>query len=560
MHRPSALRIGSACLAAAVWTAGCATGPAADPAWDTPLPPSRAATAAVASPAAPGRADSTEDYQAELEALADRCSIHLDQDITVLDEARIRRAALDTLADIARTTDEEDIPNRAEDLRFRLLDEYRDDGYHFADVDVKIGPPRNKGSRRIDIAAVERDRVMVDAIEITGARAIDPGELRDYYNDHATTPVKLFGRPVYNARVAEEAARRMQERYEFEGYPDASARVVETRFNRRRNAVVIRYAVGEGPRAWLQTVRWRALDSRRGSAPESGAAAPPALRLRPWEIRDQLRAAGVVEGAPYSPALAGAARSALAAYYSEEGFPFALVQAVETERRRDRNGDWQVTLELLILENDIAGICRIGIRGNHWTAGHVIRREVAQLQGTTYTGSSVRAMQQALTGLGLFKTVQVRRAAHKVWHEELPSEPGRSGRIVVEREIPDDLGAGNPETLRAAPTIDFPNFTSAGHSAQLRAVLSTLRQRIEGKLTAPWTFGVPVRTRVDLSWEDRPEPLKRKPSFRAEEARAAVTFSRPIIGELRGFLGYETASTRVFDASNAFLSQTSIGT
>ncbi|MHC5021541.1 MAG: BamA/TamA family outer membrane protein, partial [Planctomycetota bacterium] len=109
-------------------------------------------------------------------------------------------------------------------------------------------------------------------------------------------------------------------------------------------------------------------------------------------------------------------------------------------------------------------------------------------------------------------------------------------------------------------TIDFPNFTSAGHSAQLRAVLSTLRQRIEGKLTAPWTFGVPVRTRVDLSWEDRPEPLTDDYSFRAEEARAAVTFSRPIIGDLRGFLGYETTSTRVFDATDAFLTQTSIGT
>ena len=43
--------------------------------------------------------------------------------------------------------------------------------------------------------------------------------------------------------------------------------------------------------------------------------------------------------------------------HAEEGFPFALVQAVETSRERDRNGDWQVTLELLILENDIAGIC-----------------------------------------------------------------------------------------------------------------------------------------------------------------------------------------------------------
>jgi len=565
------MRLLRVALAASAVLPGCLGGPAVDQACHTerPADPSAARLdGGAGGTGGPGQPltelSEDDDLQAEWLRSASKISMHLDDSVTVIDEALIRRATLPVLADIGelKEAEEDNLASLEADLQFRLLDEYKNRGYHHAEVEVHVGPLRDKGTRRVDISAVEGAQVMVDAVEIVGARAIDPAELQDYYLDFADPVVPLFGRSVYIASVADDAARRMVERYAFEGYPDATARVVETIF--RDSGVVIRYAVGEGPRAWLKTIRWRALSPPGRAQPEQAPNTPLQLRLEPWEIREQLHAAGVREGVLYSPGLAGTARAALAGYYGEQGFPFALVQAVETRRERDRNGDWQVTLELLIFENDIAAVCRVGVQGNHWTQNQVILREVAPLQGMTYTASQVRDAQRAIARLGIFKSVQVRRTVHKVAAGAAP----RPDLVDLDIEVAEqdwvvariDLGFASVEGLRAAPTVDFPNFTGWGHSGQVRALVSPLRQRVEGKLTSPWTFGLPFRTRIETSWEDRPEPLSRRPSFRAEEARAAVTFSRPLIGDLEGFVGYEAETTRVFDPADGFLIQSSIGT
>lgn len=485
--------------------------------------------------------------ETRLAEVAATVSLHC-EGVTVFGSDAVLRAALDEFHEIGHPRVGSDAAALAEDVKFRLEDEYHRRGYAGAEVTVRVGEPRASGTRRVDVSAREGPRTLVTAIAVEGARHLSDAELARFYWDHAPRTVPVFGGHCYVERVAESAASRMAERYRTDGFRGVRVRLDEVDLSADRTEARLRYVVGEGPRATLARIR---IDGRDPAKPM----ATVTLDVPRQELRGVLAAAGIREGDAYGLIVGSRARDALLRHYAEQGYPFTHVQL--TERAEvDADGTPRYELGLEVFEHDFTSICRVGVAGNVWTQDSVVKHEAAWLAGRDYRASEVDAVQRALTAMGIFRSVHIRRQAVE---EVVPGGPPVPHPDLVDLQIEveeadwavlrGDLGFATNEGPRIALAVDLPNFSSFGHSAQLRSVFSELRQRVEGKLTAPRTlFGLlPLRTRLLGAWEDRPTPLSRRPSFRVREGEFEAALSRPILGPLEALVGYRFRATTIYE-------------
>ena len=515
--------LGSGLAAAVAGCAGQALRPVCGQAREWKLPP-RSETPAHDAP--------EERVEARLAEVTESIALHLDG-VTVLGAEAVLRAALDEWHEIGQPRPDSDPGALAEDVKFRLEDEYHRRGYAGAEVTVTVGPVRAKGSRRVDVTAREGPRTLVTAIAIEGARHLSPAELARFYWDHAPRTVPVFGGHCFVERVAESAASRMAERYRSDGFRAARVRLDDVEWNEDRTEARLRYVVGEGPRARLARIR---LEGRDTEHPEKTIP----LDIPRDELAAVLEAAGIRTGIPYGLIVGSRARDALLRHYAEQGYPFTHVQLSERVAT-DAEGVPRYELGLDVFEHEFTSVCRVGVAGNTWTRDHVVRNEASHLIGRDYRASDVDAVQRALAAMGIFRSVHVQRQAVV---ETLPDGTTRPHPDLVDLQIDveeadwavvrGDLGFATNEGPRVGAAVDLNNLTSFGHSAQLRGVFSEIRQRVEGKLTAP---------RVAFGWL----PLSRRPSFRVREGEFEATLSRPILGPLEALVGYRFRATTIYD-------------
>lgn len=184
--------------------------------------------------------------------------------------------------------------------------------------------------------------------------------------------------------------------------------------------------------------------------------------------------------------------------YVDKGFIFSQVDPISS--LNEQTGKIDVSYQ--IVENDIAYVEGIEIKGNLKTKDEVIRREMRVYPGERYDGKKVKRSKQKLENLGYFEEIRV--------GAEPGSEPNKVNLVLDVKEAKTgyvSFGGGYSSIDEFVGFVevrqrnfDYNNwstFTGGGQDLSLTANIGTLTSRYQLSFTNPWIFDRPISLGID---------------------------------------------------------------
>lgn len=184
---------------------------------------------------------------------------------------------------------------------------------------------------------------------------------------------------------------------------------------------------------------------------------------------------------------------ALQSYYFEKGYIFAKVDIGTTLNPDTGNVD----IIYNIIENELAFVNRVDIRGNLKTKDKVIRRELRINPGEQFDGKKLKRSRERLNNLGFFEEVNFDMSD--------TDKENTKDLIVDVKEAKTgefSFGGGYSSVDQfigfaeiAQKNFDFKNFktfTGAGQDLRLKAQLGSISSNFELSFTEPWIFDYPL--------------------------------------------------------------------
>ena len=186
-------------------------------------------------------------------------------------------------------------------------------------------------------------------------------------------------------------------------------------------------------------------------------------------------------------------------FYFGKGYIF--VQVKESTSLDTSTG--KVDIAYAIVENDVAYVDRVEIRGNEKTQDKVIRRELRIKPGERFDGDKLKRTKERLYNLGFFEDIN--------YDTEPGTEPNQRNLIVDVKEAKTgsfSFGGGysSVDQLIGFVEIEQKNFdwrnwktfTGAGQDLKLRGEIGSITKNFELSFTEPWTFDYPISSGFDL--------------------------------------------------------------
>lgn len=186
-------------------------------------------------------------------------------------------------------------------------------------------------------------------------------------------------------------------------------------------------------------------------------------------------------------------------FYFGKGYIF--VQIKESTSLDPSTG--KVDIAYAIVENQIAYVDRIEIRGNIKTQDKVIRREMRINPGERFDGDKLKRSKERLYNLGFFEEVN--------YDTEPGTEPDQRNLVVDVKEAKTgsfSFGGGYSSIDQFVGFVEveqknfdwrnWKTFTGAGQDLKLRAEMGSVRQNLELSFTEPWMFNHPVSFGFDV--------------------------------------------------------------
>jgi len=186
-------------------------------------------------------------------------------------------------------------------------------------------------------------------------------------------------------------------------------------------------------------------------------------------------------------------------FYYGKGYIF--VQVKEATSLDPSTGKVDITYALI--ENEVAYVDKIEIRGNLKTKDKVIRREMRIKPGERFDGDKLKRSKERLYNLGFFEEVN--------YDTEPGSEPDQRNLVVDVKEAKTgslSFGGGYSSIDQFVGFVEieqknfdwqnWKTFTGAGQDLKLRAEMGSIRQNLELSFTEPWLFNHPLSFGFDV--------------------------------------------------------------
>ncbi len=153
-------------------------------------------------------------------------------------------------------------------------------------------------------------------------------------------------------------------------------------------------------------------------------------------------------------------------------------------------------IDFRVSENEQYSIRDINIQGLEITKQKIIWRELTFKSGEIVNYSKLLASQRALYLTGLFESVFIR----PVTIDSLSSQ--KDVQIDIKEKIPGqfNLGAGygSLDRVRIFAEVLNSNLWGTAQKTSLNGKLSSITRKLEASYTEPWTFGIRLKTDVNL--------------------------------------------------------------
>lgn len=392
--------------------------------------------------------------------------------ISITGNRYIRTEALQKLIK-SKTGDFFNVQQLKQDMR-DIQKAYEARGFPLASIDYQMQTDKETNEARVIINIQEKMRVKIKDIYIKGNQTFSDRKILKLMRTRRDT---LFTSGLYREEVLELDLERIRSFYYQNGFLDVQVSYDKS-FDPEQKNMFITIKINEG-RQYLV-----------GEVKIEGAVVFPEK-----EIKDGLR---LKSGDIFNKDELKYDISSIQGFYFERGYISAEVE-VDTILN-EKTGRLDIVYK--IVENELAYIDKIKIRGNTKTRDIVIRRELRSYPGEPFDGKKLKRSKERLYNLGFFQEIS--------YDTEPTSVPNKRDLIVNVKEAKTGefaFGAGFSSVERfvgfveiAQRNFDITNwhtFTGAGQDLRVKAEFGTARRQYDLSFTEPWIFGYPLSFGID---------------------------------------------------------------
>lgn len=351
---------------------------------------------------------------------------------------------------------------------------YEARGFPLANIDYEMQVDHQTNEAKIVINIQEKVRVKIKEVYVEGNSQFSDKKVLKLMRTRRDT---LFTSGLYREEVLDLDLERISSFYRQNGFLDVKV-TSEKSFGPEKKKMYITVRIDEGKQYLVGEIKVK------------GAVIFPEK-----EIKDRLK---LQSGAIFNKDELRYDIANVQGLYFEKGYISAEV-TVDTILN-ERTGKLDLTYK--VVENELAYIDKVKIRGNTKTKDIVIRRELRCYPGEAFDGEKLKRSKERLYNLGFFQEVSYDTEPTKV--------PDKRDLIVNVKEAKTGefaFGAGFSSIERfvgfveiAQRNFDISNwhtFTGAGQDLRLRAEFGTSRREFDLSFTEPWIFGYPLSFGVD---------------------------------------------------------------
>jgi len=363
-----------------------------------------------------------------------------------------------------------DYPSLAEDIRI-LKGKYEKIGYNQARVDYQIDINKETNRAKVQFNAFEEgQRTRTRNIIISGNKSFNASRILKLIK---TKRAWLFNAGILKEEVLKEDIGRIKAFYQKNGFADAEVNYKIT--SRERSPFLyINISVQEGNKYLVGNIT---IQGNKDIPREA--------------ILGKLKEC--VTGKVFAHEALRQDIVNMQSLYFDRGYIFVDVQ--EATSLNQHTGRIDITYN--IIENEIAYVDKIKIKGNVKTKDVVIRRELRIHPGDRFDGDKLRRSKERLQNLGFFEEVN--------YDTEEGSAANNKNLVVEVKESKTGAfsfggGYSSVDQFVGFAEIEqknfdwknFPYFTGAGQNLKLRASFGTNSAGYDLSFTEPWLFDYPV--------------------------------------------------------------------
>lgn len=356
---------------------------------------------------------------------------------------------------------------KLKDAAAKIKDLYVGKGFTQTQVNYEMKLDKEKNEANVEFSIEEKSLQKVRAVNITGNKNISAGKIRKLMK---VKRAWLFKRGVFKEDTLTDDMKRVSDFYKLEGFSDVE---VKQNVEVKKKGVYITINIVEGKRYYVGMIKVE------GNQDISLKEITAALKLKQGDV--------------FSEQVVYDNLSRIREIYMDKGYIFSQTEPfsyfnLETQK---------VDINYKIIENEVAYIEKIDIKGNDRTKDEVVRRELRIYPSDKFDGKKVRKSKERLENLGFFEEIR--------FNTEPGSKPNWIDLIVDVKEAKTgylSFGGGYSSTDEFIGFIElrqrnfdyrnFSTFTGGGQDLDLIANFGTVSQQYQLSFTNPWIFNQPI--------------------------------------------------------------------
>jgi len=369
-----------------------------------------------------------------------------------------------------------DYPTLAEDIRV-LKKMYEKMGYSDAQIDYQVDINNQTNKAKVQFNVVESKKVRIKNILVEGNKAFSTQKILRLIK---TKRAWFFNAGVLKEDVLKEDIERLVAFYHRAGFTEVIIDYEVKADARRPFLLYVTIKIQEGKKYLVGTV------TVQGNKDV-------------FEKEISMKLKECIPGKVFSDEALKEDVISIQSLYFDRGYISCQVQ--ETTSVNSYTGRVDVTYN--IIENEVAYVDRIKIRGNVKTRDLVIRRELRIHPGDKFDGDKLKRSKERLQNLGFFDEISYDTQETPVSNKKdlvVDVKETKTGAFSFGggySTIDDFVGFVEIEQ-KNFDWRNFPYFTGAGQNLRLRASLGTLSSGFDLSFTEPWLFNYPISFGFDL--------------------------------------------------------------
>lgn len=404
----------------------------------------------------------------------------------------------------------------------KINDLYTRKGLTQTAVTYKLDHMQTKNEAQVTIIVDEKKALKVARVDIKGNKNISCNRIRRLMK---TKKAWLLNKGVFKDETLNDDVKRISDFYKMEGFGDAQ---VDVDTEVENNRVFVTVMIEEGKRYYIGKVK---IEGNRDIA-----------------LEQIMSAMKFKEGDIFSEQVIYEDASLIREVYMDKGYIFSQVDPfsyfnLETEK---------VDVTYKIVENEVAYVEKIEIRGNTRTKDEIVRRELRIYPLDKFDGRKVRKSKERLENLGFFEEIR--------FGTEPGSKPNWIDLIIDVKEAKTgylSFGGGYSSIDEFIGFVeirqrnfDYKNlstFTGGGQDLSITASFGTITEEYQLSFVNPWIFDQPVSFGFDGYKKGHKREEDVGYAYEDEVKGGALHLGREFTDDLKGGLTYRFERLQISD-------------